>query len=171
MQGGYSRRHGAHANTGTQDKPRLRPEKGHDKKMKTHDEPLVRDAPPLLRKRMLRQVSWLSGHHALPAFPVLLPVARWGKDSPITVAGAAPDFESFQADSAPDSLLIPCSGKPSTTRSILVRPSNCNTARRSGIERGQAIVFRALKIISWLSRRNFTEHASNQGRKMNSASG
>jgi hypothetical protein len=53
---------------------------------------------------MLWQVSWLSVHRASPTFPERIQWHEVAKRSPMTVAGAAPDFES---DSAPDSLFIP----------------------------------------------------------------
>ena len=36
-----------------------------------HAEPFFRDAPPHVNEKMLRQVSWLTGHHFAPAFPVI----------------------------------------------------------------------------------------------------
>ena len=48
---------------------------------------------PCYVNRMSRQVSWLSGRRPAPAFPAASrPVARRGEDSPMTVAGAAPEF-------------------------------------------------------------------------------
>jgi len=66
--------------------------------------PLARDTPPqTIGLQMSRQVSWLSVHHPAPAFPEKLQWHGLAQDSPITVAGAAPEFE--RARSSPDSLL------------------------------------------------------------------
>lgn len=40
----------------------------------------------------VRQVSWLPGPRSQSAFPDLHPVAFGGTSSPVTVAGAAPDY-------------------------------------------------------------------------------
>lgn len=61
----------------------------------------------MVMEETLRQVSWLSVHRASPAFPERIQWHGVAKRSPITVAGAAPDFE---LDSAPDSLLTPWRG-------------------------------------------------------------
>ena len=76
--------------------------------------PLVRDAPPLLREKDVEAGLLAFGSSCFARLPGKKPVARWGKDSPITVAGAAPDFESGKSrnkpNPAPDSLSIPLRG-------------------------------------------------------------
>ena len=54
---------------------------------------------PCYVKRMLRQVSWLSGHHALPAFPVdMKPITsgKMGQRFADYSCGGSPGFRIWQ---------------------------------------------------------------------------
>ena len=81
--------------------------------------PLVRDAPPLLREKDAEAGLLALGSSRFARLPGVSPVARWGKDSPITVAGAAPDFECDAAALGTGFPINPVLGEPSTGGSLL----------------------------------------------------
>ena len=127
MWNGFGRR--IKARSTAQIEPRLRPENGNDTPLNTHENPSSGTPRPCYVKRMLRQVSWLSGHHALPAFPVFYQWQEGAKIRRLQLRGQPRISSRIKNDSAPDSLLIPNEGEPSTAGSILTRNRLCQIFR------------------------------------------
>lgn len=69
-------------------------------------QPLVRAGRGPAAGRRSLQVSWLSGRRIAPAFPELVQWHTGARNSPITVAGAAPDSAARECEiTSPDSLV------------------------------------------------------------------
>lgn len=120
----------------------------HTRDLSTGLASIARNTPSAQRNDRNRQVSWLPGHHCRPTFPRHAGRSGLlGGNSPVTVAGTAPDcIIARLAPMIPGSLLIPSLGTcyPSVTRRALA-------TTQAGDGRTQSVAGSAL---DWLSKQS-----------------